>query len=485
MAQQPIELISYDPTACMMYPQGISANDLAMLAPHVKGARKEALEDLQLWHSGDPVPKHKQPLDAGFMDLPERLLAAYQEQGEKSELGQVLACAKRVQGLVDRVVVLGIGGSYMGAKALFEGCCHPYHNDLSRAARTQWAPAQVDKPRIYFEGNNLDNDAVQGLLDLLDQSGKCDSPEDSWAIVVISKSGTTLETAIAFRTLLAALRKHCGGDEAKVAQRVVAVTGQTNSRLRELAQAMKLPDVFDVPEGVGGRFSIFSPVGLLPAAIMGLDVVRLLEGAAAMNRVFREADISANPVLSYVSVCQLLEQLQGCHLRVLSFWGKGMESSGLWYDQLLSESLGKGGRGATPLTVVNTRDLHSRGQQHQEGRRDKLITNVTVSQCQRTPLRVGHSELDQDRLNSLSQKSYSQIMTAAIDGTNQGYADDRRPTATLHLPLLDEASLGQFYQMLMLATVVEGRLIGINPYGQPGVEVYKGHMNSNLRGKSG
>ncbi len=176
-----------------------------------------------------------------------------------------------------------------------------------------------------------------------------------------------------------------------------------------------------------------------------------------------------------------MEAEHGATIRVLSTWGKSLEAVGLWYDQLLAESLGKQQRGATPLTVVNTRDLHSRGQQHQQGRRDKLITNLIVDRVRRDPIRVGHSALDQDQLNALADKSLVDIMAAAIAGTNQAYKEDGRPTADLHLPRLDETSLGQFFQMMMLATVVEGRLIGINPYGQPGVEAYKKHMNANLR----
>jgi glucose-6-phosphate isomerase len=215
---------------------------------------------------------------------------------------------------------------------------------------------------------------------------------------------------------------------------------------------------------------------------LGLDVVALLNGAAAMNARFKAAPPGNNPVLDYVGVCHLMELLRGAHVRVLATWGKGLEAAGFWYDQLLSESLGKQEKGATPITVVNTRDLHSRGQQHQEGRRDKLITNLIVDRPRREPLSVGRSELDQDQLNSLAQKTLPDIMAAAIEGTNLAYADDRRPTADLHLPRLDEAALGQLFQMLMLATVVEGRLIGVNPYGQPGVEAYKRHMNAILRG---
>lgn len=471
-AAQPL---TYDPRGVFHPKTGLKPDDLASLRQRLEAARQETLADAQAWASRAAVPEAKQPLDAGFIELPDRLLADYRAQRERSELGRILATARRIAEQVDRLVVLGIGGSYMGARALFEACCHPYHNELSRGDRG-------GHPRIYFEGNNVDNDASQGLLDLLGRERAATGVEDRWAIAVISKSGGTLETAVALRQYLAALRQSCKRDAAKIAQLVVPVTG-ASGRLFDLAAAIGCPDVFFIPDGVGGRFSIFTAVGLLPAAILGLDIVALLNGAAAMNARFKSAPPGENPVLDYVAVGHLMEQLNGATIRVLSVWGKGLEAAGLWYDQLLSESLGKAGQGATPITVVNTRDLHSRGQQHQEGRRDKLITNVIVDSVRRDRLAVGHSELDQDQLNSLSGKTLPDIMAAAIQGTNQAYAEDARPTADLHLPRLDESSMGQFFQMMMLATVVEGRLIGINPYGQPGVEGYKKHMNAILRGK--
>lgn len=466
----PIDLITYDPSGVMLPDTGLTPEDVRQLAPRLEAARREVVADLELWHRGSSVPKEKQPLDTGFMDLPERLLAEYREKRNASELGQILATARRLADRVDRAVVLGIGGSYMGARALMEACCHPYHNELSRGERGGW-------PRIYFEGNNVDNDGTQGLMDLLGR-GSAKKVEDLWGLVVISKSGGTLETAAATRQFLSLLRENWAPRE--LSQFVVPITGPSG-RLFELSKALGCDPIFQIPDGVGGRFSILCAVGLLPAALMGLNVVKLLEGAAAMNERFRTAPRGENPVLDYVGVCHLMEERRGATIRVLSTWGKGLEAAGFWYDQLLSESLGKQGRGATPLTVVNTRDLHSRGQQHQEGRRDKLITNVIVDGTRRDALAVGRSEMDQDQLNDLADKTLPEIMAAAIAGTNQAYREDRRPTADLHLPRLDETALGQFFQMLMLATVVEGRLIGINPYGQPGVEGYKKHMNAFLR----
>lgn len=468
---QPLAPISYDYSGLIasndaspfVRQTGLTEADLLWLAPRLAAARQESLDNLALYHRGGPIPEALQPMDAGFFDLPERLLGE-----DRPLLDRIIAAGDRLAKEVDRVLVLGIGGSYMGARALMEACCHPYHNEISRQRRG-------GRPRIYFEGNNVDNDALQGLLDLVEGA-------DDWGIIVISKSGGTLETAVAFRIFFEALRKSCGGDQQKLRRRIIPVTGESG-RLRDLANAIGCPDVFPIPDGVGGRFSILSAVGLLPAAVMGLDVCHLLEGAAAINERFRTAPPLDNPVLDYVGMGRLMETRRGATIRVLSTWGKGLESVGLWYDQLLAESLGKNGQGATPLTVVNTRDLHSRGQQHQEGRRDKLITNLVAESTNREPVAIEPSEFDQDKLNALSGKTLPDILRAALVGTNRAYADDYRRTATIRLPRLDEGSLGQLFQMLMVATVVEGRLVGINPYGQPGVEAYKKNMNAILRGK--
>ena len=455
-------LIVPDAAPSIVRETGLSEADLRWLAPLLTNARQQVLDDLTLFKKGGPVPVEHQPLDAAFFDLPERLLGE-----DRAMLDDIIATADRLAGEVDRVLVLGIGGSYMGARALMEACCHPYYNEISREARG-------GRPRIYFEGNNVDNDSVAGLLDVL-------KGDDRWAIIVISKSGGTLETAVGFRVFLDALRESCGGDDEKVRRRIVPVTGETG-RLRDLSRALGCPKTFPIQDGVGGRFSVLSPVGLLPAAVMGLDVVKLLEGAAAMNRRFRDAQPGANPVLDYAGISRIMEVRRGATIRILSTWGKRLEAVGLWYDQLLAESLGKNGQGATPLTVVNTRDLHSRGQQHQEGRRDKLITNLIVEQPGRDPIAIEKSAFDQDKLNDLVGKTIPEILNAALNGTNQAYADDHRPTADIRLPLLDEGTLGQLFQMFMVATIVEGRMVGINPYGQPGVEGYKKNMNALLRG---
>jgi len=455
-------LLRFDPSGAFNPQYGLQEHDLAALAPALELARREMLQvDEGLYQVGK-IPAEKDPLDHGFFEMPEQLL---KEQAELLAIGKA---TERLKSQVDRVVVLGIGGSYMGAKALLDACCKPYFNELSRQERG-------GNPRIYFEGNNIDNDASQGLLRLLKSGAKNDGPEGRWGIVVISKSGETIETAVAFRQYLAALTAACGGDLAKAAQLVIPVTGKTG-RLAKLSTEIGCPEKFPVPDGVGGRFSVLSAVGLVPAALMGLDIARLLQGAVAMNEHFRTAPPEKNVVLQYVGATHLLETRRGANIRVLSVWSKALESAGLWYDQLLAESLGKRHMGATPLTTVNTRDLHSRAQQHQEGKRDKVFTNVIVDHWREPALAIGSSQHDQDKLNQIQTKTLPDLMSAAIQGTNEAYAEDSRQTMDLHLPTTDEYSLGQFFQMLMIATVVEGRLIGINPYGQPGVQKYKANM---------
>ena len=461
-----INPLIFDPANAFVTPHGITQAQFDGLKDKLVACRAEVLvQDAQL--------DEKQPLDAQFLEMPERILDAYQSDRENSELGRILKTASRLGEMVDKVVVLGIGGSYMGPRALMEACCHPYHNELGRDQRG-------GKPRLYFEGNNVDNDWSQALLDFLEidsKRGAPDTPESKWAIVVISKSGGTLETAASFRQFYTKLKSVVG--EEHLADYVVPVTGETG-KLASLADAIGCKDRYLVPDGVGGRFSVFSAVGLLPAAILGIDVVKLLESASAMNTHFRTAEMGYNVVMDYVAVNHLLEQ-KGVSTRVLSVWSKSLESAGFWYDQLLAESLGKNEKGALPLTCLNSRDLHSRAQQHQEGARDKVMNNVILDSWRSDPLAIGESKWDQDELNSLAEKTLPQIMDAALNGTNLAYKEDGRPTTDLHMYAANEEGLGQLFQMLMLATVLEGRLIGINPYGQPGVEKYKKYMNKLLR----
>lgn len=467
-------LLRFDPSGSIHPDYGITQNQLDALAPALEQQRQVLLEtDPEQYERGE-IPPEKQPLDARFFWLPKEQLAAYEQQREASELGRIFAVANGMHDELDAVVVLGIGGSYMGARAMMEACCDPYHNELTRAARGS-------KPRMYFEGNNVDNDATGALLHRLAQGGYGDSPaEHRLALVVISKSGGTLETAVAFRQFLAALEpKLSSASPGGLGRYVIPVTG-ASGKLHDLATALGCEQIFRVPDGVGGRFSVLSPVGLLPAAFLGLDCIQLLAGAEAMNEHFRSAPVAQNIVLQYVAVNHLLAKHRDKTIRVMSVWSKALEAFGLWHDQLLAESNGKAGLGVTPLTTVNTRDLHSRHQQHQQGRNDKVFNNLIVESYRYGSLAVGHSDRNQDHLNDLADKTLPDIMEAAIQGTNDALHADGRPTTDIVLPTIDTHVLGQLFQMMMIATVIEGRLLGVNPYGQPGVEQYKQNMNRNL-----
>jgi glucose-6-phosphate isomerase len=445
---------------------------LRELIPRVLQVRSQVATEREL----KQIPPEMVPLDAGFIDLPQKLLDQNKRQADTSTLGRILALAEGMRAEVDRFVVLGIGGSYMGARALFEALKSGYHNDLP-------AKERAGTPRIYFEGNNVDNDVLQELFELL--SIACVDPEvreERWGVTVISKSGGTLETAVAYRAIRREMVEYYGGHSPRLKSLVVPITGAAG-KLRDLCKEDGIPEenVLTIPDDVGGRYSVFTPVGLLPAAVMGLDVRALLLGAAAMTRRFFEDRFENNPVLQYAAVNYLMNTQVQKPIRVLSIWSKKLEALGYWYDQLLAESLGKQGQGPTPVTALQTRDLHSRGQQHQDGTRDKIINNLVVKSWTHPPMMVGRSDRKEDPLNEYSRKGWPDIMNAALQGTNQAYYGAARPTADIVLPAISEHTMGQLMQMLMLATVVEGRLMGVNPYGQPGVEVYKTNMKALLK----
>ena len=416
-------------------------------------------------------PAKMRPLQAGFIDLPQKMLDQFKRKQDASELGKVIRISNRLRETVDRVIILGTGGSYLGARALFDALCHTYHNEMPQKLR-------MGKPRIYFEGNNFDNDVLQDLCEMLDNT--CVEPDivgERWGMIVISEAGGTLETAAAYRALRGEAAKFYGPKSEMIKKVVIPVTGP-KGRLRDLARAEGYADdeIPTIPDDVGGRYSVFTAAGLLPAAVMGLDVRAMLLGAATMTRRFLEEPFDRNPVLQFAAINYLMSEELQKTTRVMAVWSKKLEAIGWWYDQLLSESLGKQGRGPTPLTVLYSRDLYSRGQQHQEGMRDKTINNLVVRSVKHPPIMVGMSDRNEDDLNSISRKGHPDLMEAAFKGTMEGYVEAARPTADLVLPTVTEHTIGQLMQMLMLATVVEGRMMGTNPYGQPGVETYKANM---------
>lgn len=421
----------------------------------------------------NPPPKMR-PLQPGFIDLPQKLLDGYKRKQDASDLGKVLRHAQRLRDTVDRVVIVGTGGAHLAPKAIFQALGHAHHNELP-------AKLRMGKPRVYFEGHDLDNDSLQELFELLENT--CVDPElveERWGVVV-SDSGGAIETAATYRAVRGEAAKFYGPKSDALRKAIVPIAG-SKSKLRDLCKADGFTDddILNVPDDVGARYGVFTPAGLLPAAVMGLDVRAMLLGASTMTRRFIEEPFDRNPVLQFAAVNHLVTE-RGKTTRVLTAWSRKLEAVGWWYDALVSESLGKNGRGPTPLTTVGPRDLHTRGQQLQDGTRDKLINNLVVRQAKHPAVMVGMSDRNEDELNQFSRKGLPDILEAAVKGTGEAYAEAARPGADIALPMISEHTIGQLLQMLMLATVVEGRLTGTNPYGQPGTEAYKRHLLANLK----
>jgi len=423
-------------------------------------------------------PPEMTPLEPGFIDLPQQLLDGHRRKGDASDLGQVLALADRLRDEADRVVVLGVGGSQLAARALFGALKSAHHNELPPETR-------LGVPRLYFEGDGFDTDALQELLDLLQIS--CVDPEqreERWAVVCLSQSGATLEPAVALRVFRREATEYYGLRSPWLQTLFAAATGTATKLRRQFeAEGHGDNDVLTVPDDVGGRFAAFTPAGLLPAALMGLDVRALLLGAAAMTKRFLEEPFERNPVLQFAGVNHLMNEEMHKPLRVLSVWSKKLEALGRWYEQLAAEGLGKQGRGPTPLTAVQTRDLPAQGQEGLHGPRDRVVNNLVVRNVRSAAIAVQMADHNEDELNAYARKSLADLTTAALRGGNQAHYDAARPTADLVVPALSEHTLGQLMQLLMLATVVEARLLGVNPYGRPAAETYNRHMREALKGQ--
>lgn len=387
----------------------------------------------------------------GFIDLPD-----YNEE----EIDNIIKTAQDFSEKIDSLIILGIGGSYLGAKALFDALKSNYYNELSREKRKF--------PKIYFEGNNLDTDSINNLFELLEEK------KEKFGVLVISKSGTTIETAAVFRIFQQKVKELYGD---KHNEYIVAITDEKKGKLKEISDKEGYK-TFVIPDNVGGRYSVLTPVGLLPAAMFGVDIKKLLDGAKLMKNILSTEDLYNNPAYMY-AVLQYLMYKKGKNVSIMAMWSKSIESLGFWYDQLSAESLGKDGLGRIPLTIVNTRDLHSRGQEIQEGPRNTVVTNVFIEKSNKDIL-FPYDKENIDSLNYLENKSINSMLKGAFEGTNFAYLKENRPTVDIILPELNEYTIGQFFYMLEVSTVIEGYLFDINPLDQPGVEAYKKFMFANL-----
>ncbi len=390
----------------------------------------------------------------GWTDLPSSV--------DEALITKIETAAARFREKSDVSVVVGIGGSYLGARAVTEALS-PHFNLLKKRA---------GNPIMLFAGNNISEDYLAELLQVLD--------EKDYTITVISKSGTTTEPALAFRLLREHMEKKYG--KAATKRRIIAITDREKGALKQLADE-KGYETFVVPDNVGGRYSVLTPVGLLPIAIAGFDIRELLKGAQNMA-VFSAASskIDVNSVATYAAVRNAL-YAKGKTTEIMVNYEPRLFYFTEWWKQLYGESEGKENKGIFPSGVSNTTDLHSMGQYIQEGMRNLFETVLSVEQSQHE-LRIPDDEANLDKLNYIAGKRINEVNHMAELGTTLAHVDGGVPNLKVNIPEISENTLGEVIYFYEMACAVSGYLLGINPFDQPGVEAYKRNMFA-LLGKPG
>ena len=355
---------------------------------------------------------------------------------------------------VDLVVVIGIGGSYLGAKCALEALSHNFSKQLS---------TKKDAPEIVFAGNNLSEEYISELMDLVQ--------ERNVACVVISKSGTTTEPAVAFRIIKQYIETKYG--KAEAANRIVAVTDAKRGALKSLS-TQEGYRTFVIEDNVGGRFSVLTPVGILPIVLGGFDIRAMLKGAAEMEAACAVAS-EENPAVQYAAMRNLLYAEYGKKIEILVSFNPKFQYLGEWWKQLYGESEGKDGKGIFPASVLFTTDLHSMGQYIQDGERMLMETVVTVEKASRSVI-IESDEQNLDGLNFLAGKHVEECNALAELGTKLAHIDGGVPQLGVSVEKIDEYNLGQLFYFFEKACGISAYILGVNPFNQPGVEAYKKNM---------
>ena len=388
----------------------------------------------------------------GWVQLP--------RQYDREEFARIQAAARKIQQDSQALVVIGIGGSYLGARGVIECLCSPNYNLKKK-----------DTPNIYFTGNGLSSDQMAELMDLLEGV--------DFSVNVISKSGTTTEPAVAFRIFKALLEERYGREGAR--GRIYATTDARKGALKGLADSEGY-ETFVVPDAVGGRYSVLTAVGLLPIAVAGVDICRLMEGAEAMMEVCAKTDMAENPAWQYAAARYELYRT-GKKIEVLAAYEPSFRFMAEWWKQLYGESEGKEHKGLFPASVEFTADLHSMGQYIQQGERSLFETVVRFGASHR-PQVVPLDETDGDGLNFLAGKDVDFIRTQAMDGTLLAHVEGGVPNIILRTGQINAFTLGELIYFFEYACGLSGYLLDVNPFDQPGVEAYKKNMFA-LLGKPG
>lgn len=390
----------------------------------------------------------------GWIDLP--------TDYDKEEFTRIKAAAEKIKSSSDILLVVGIGGSYLGARAAIEFLSHTFYNNLSKEKRKT--------PEIYFVGQNISGKYLQDLLSILE--GK------DYSINVISKSGTTTEPALAFRVLKREIEKKYGKEMAK--ERIFATTDAQRGALKKLADEEGY-ETFVIPDDVGGRFSVLTPVGLLPIAAAGIDIDELMKGAREASVDYR-ADFAHNDCYKYVAARTALHR-KGKDIELLVNYEPRLHYVSEWWKQLFGESEGKDGKGIFPASVDFSTDLHSMGQYIQDGKRIMFETVISI-ETPETDIIIEEEENDLDGLNYLVGEGFDFVNKKACDGTILAHVDGGVPNLEVTIPEATPYHLGYLFYFFEKACGVSGYLMGINPFDQPGVEAYKKNMFA-LLGKTG
>ena len=391
----------------------------------------------------------------GWIDLP--------VDYDKEEFARIKAAAKKIQSDSDVLLVIGIGGSYLGARAAIEFLRHSFYNSVSKEVRST--------PEIYFVGNNISSTYI---CDLMDTIGDRD-----FSVNIISKSGTTTEPAIAFRVFKEMLEKKYG--KAEAAKRIYATTDKAKGALKKLATEEGY-ETFVVPDDVGGRFSVLTAVGLLPIAVSGADIDKLMEGAASGRKRALENEFEDNDALKYAAVRNIFLR-KGKAVEIVANYEPSMHYVSEWWKQLYGESEGKDNKGLFPAAVDLTTDLHSMGQFIQDGSRVMFETVINIEKSRRE-LVINEEPVDLDGLNYLAGKSVDFVNKSAMNGTVLAHTDGNVPNLMVNVPEQNEFYLGELFYFFEFACGISGYLLGVNPFDQPGVESYKKNMFA-LLGKPG
>ena len=382
------------------------------------------------------------------------------EQYDREEFRRIQAAAKKIQSDSQALVVIGIGGSYLGARGVIECLCSPNYNLKKK-----------NTPSIYFVGNGLDNDQLAEVEELLEGQ--------DFSVNVISKSGTTTEPAVAFRFFRRLLEEKYGAEAA--AGRIYATTDRQKGALKALATAEGY-ESFVVPDDIGGRYSVLTAVGLLPIAVAGIDIEQLMAGAKSMMDTCAAADMEKNPAWQYAGARYELQH-RGLEIEVLACFDPFFRFMAEWWKQLYGESEGKEDKGLFPASVEYTADLHSMGQYLQEGRRNMFETVVRFAP-RADELTVPYDEENGDGLNFLAGKTMSDLKQQAMDGTLLAHVEGGVPNIRISCGERNAFTLGELIYFFCYACGLSGYLLDVNPFDQPGVEAYKKNMFA-LLGKPG